>query len=195
MPEGAVPQPLVPMNGEQNLNEEWLLICFNNTKEPPTKNIRQNAWKEQKPVSFHMYLIKLVNSPWQKYKWVWKGLAKWIGQQQWPFNVVREMQPPVNALAPPCAGVWQWGHLSPAHPPVCPLQPLLGTKYQLPKLTSQVQNSCLVLASELVLNAKPLDFLLLSWYFANRLVSRGCLPALKVMDSTLWIRAAGFHEL
>lgn len=49
------------------------------------------------------------------------------------FNVVTEMQPPVNALPPPWAGVWWWGDLSLAHPPVCPLEPLLGTGHQLPK--------------------------------------------------------------
>lgn len=43
MPEGAVPQPLEPMNGEQNQNEEWLFISDNNTKKTPTENIRQKA--------------------------------------------------------------------------------------------------------------------------------------------------------
>lgn len=63
MPEGAVPQLREPVNGEQNLDEEWLFIRDNNTKKNPTKNIRQKAQQEQKPVSFHMHLIKLVNSP------------------------------------------------------------------------------------------------------------------------------------
>lgn len=43
MPEGAVPQLREPMNGVQNLNEEWLFISDNNTKKKPTKNIRQKA--------------------------------------------------------------------------------------------------------------------------------------------------------
>lgn len=59
-----MPQVCEPMNGEENLNEKWLFITDNNTKKKkPTKNIRQKAEKEQKPVSFHMHLIKLVNSP------------------------------------------------------------------------------------------------------------------------------------
>lgn len=37
MPEGAVPQLREPMNGEQNLNEEWLFIRDNNTKKKPQK--------------------------------------------------------------------------------------------------------------------------------------------------------------
>lgn len=32
MPEGAVPQLCETMNGQQNLNEKWLFISFNNTK-------------------------------------------------------------------------------------------------------------------------------------------------------------------
>lgn len=109
------------------------------------------------------------------------GSSSW-----WTFNVVTEMQPPVNAFPPPCAGVWQWGDLSLAHSPVCPLEPLLGTGTSFQKHKFPVYNSYLILVSELVLNAKPPDFLLLSWYFASRLVSRGCLPALEVMDSMLW---------
>lgn len=36
MPEGTVHQLHEPMNGEQNLNEEWLFISDNNTKEKKT---------------------------------------------------------------------------------------------------------------------------------------------------------------
>lgn len=52
---------------------------------------------------------------------------------RWLFSVVTGMKPPINAPAPPCAGVGQWGDLSLAHPPACPLEPLLGTKCHLPK--------------------------------------------------------------
>lgn len=37
MPEGAVPQLYETMNGEQNLNDKWLFISFNNTEKKKKK--------------------------------------------------------------------------------------------------------------------------------------------------------------
>lgn len=49
MPKGAVPQLPEPMNGEQNLNEEWLFISDSNTKKKqPHKKYQARGLKGTK---------------------------------------------------------------------------------------------------------------------------------------------------
>lgn len=52
MPEGAVPQLREPVNGVQNLNEEWLFISDNNTKKKTHKKYQAKGLKGTKASIF-----------------------------------------------------------------------------------------------------------------------------------------------